>query len=289
MYLAAKKASNNNSSFAPRLGDIKQSFPLPGNYHFRFKTALIPGTDREKGAVSVWMDCVDDNRYVGVWRNSIIAKVSRIGMDDDDDFETINDTPLMNRNVNVSSTAPPKPGISSHHSSAAPSPNTSQHGVAHVEEKLLDVFDDTPSVSTNATPPTSAHTSTGNLLDVNPTPAPAAASAGLLDLDASVYNSAPVHHQTAPTNTHHNDFLGMTAPAPSPTPAANMGGYGVPQQQIPQQQQQQRAMPQSNRQQPPLRSAQQSSKNNKSGGSGVFDSFTNTQSAFGGLEWGKNK
>lgn len=230
------------------------------------------------------MDCVDDNQYVGVWRNSIIAKVTRISMDeDDDDFDRMNGAPLMNGHVNVQSAAPPKQAVSSHHSSAAPSPNTSQHGVVHAEEKLLDVFDDTPSVSTNPTPPTSTHTSTGNLLDVDPTPAPPApaASTGLLDLDTPVYNSNTGHHQPAQTNTHHNDFLGMTAPA-----ATNMGGvYGVAQhQQQPQQQPQPRAIPQINSQQQPMRSAQLPNKT-KSGGSGVFDTFTNKQSPFGGLEW----
>merc|ERR1740136_261694 len=31
------------------------------------------------------MDCVDENQHVGVWKNSIFAKVTRISMDDDDD------------------------------------------------------------------------------------------------------------------------------------------------------------------------------------------------------------
>jgi len=303
VYLTPKKTgAQSGSSFAPRLGDIKQSFPLPGRYHFRFKTALVPGTDRDKMAIPVWMDCIDDNQYVGVWRNSIVAKVTRIGVEEDDDdsdfevqdFPTTATTTTTSKNMMNGNASSVTPTPVSHHSSAAPSPNSSQHGAA--EEKLLDVFDD-PSVST--TPPTSAHTSTGNLLDVDPTPAPKPAGGGregsLLDMDTHVYNSTPEH--STQTTTHHNDFLGMTAHAPAPAhTATNMGGY-TPQQ--PQQQQPQTRPAPPNRQQPqtrpappnrqlPVRSTQppKSTNNNKPANSKVFDSFSSNQGPFGGLEWG---
>eukprot|EP01083_Nonionella_stella_P056081 147874_1 len=95
IYLMPKPTQ---SGFSPRLGDIKDSFPVPGNYHFRFKSPLIPGTDREKGAISVWMDCVDDDQHVGVWRNTIFAKVTRINMDDyDDDADFVRPTSVPTR------------------------------------------------------------------------------------------------------------------------------------------------------------------------------------------------
>ena len=78
---------SQNSGFSPRLREIKDNFPMPGTYHFRFKTPLIPGSDREKNAVSVWMDCVDDDQHVGVWRNTIVAKVTRINMEEADDYD----------------------------------------------------------------------------------------------------------------------------------------------------------------------------------------------------------
>ena len=63
--------------------ELDSAFPMPGKYHFRFKSPLIPGTDREKGAVAVWMDCVDNDQHVGVGRNDIVAKVTNINMDDE--------------------------------------------------------------------------------------------------------------------------------------------------------------------------------------------------------------
>jgi len=72
----------SGSGMSPKLGDIRSAFPVPGNYHFRFKCPLVPGTDREKNTISVWMDCYDDNSHVGVWKNTVFAKVTRIHGDD---------------------------------------------------------------------------------------------------------------------------------------------------------------------------------------------------------------
>lgn len=84
VFLAPKPRQQGNP---PTLGQIKQSFPLPGRYHFRFKTAVVPGGDREKNGLGVWMDCVDDSKSVPTWQSTIVAKVTRIGIDEDDDFE----------------------------------------------------------------------------------------------------------------------------------------------------------------------------------------------------------
>lgn len=254
VYLAPKKGAG--TGFAPRLGEIRQSFPLPGSYHFRFKTALVPGTDREKGAVPVWMDCVDDSQYVGVWQNSIIAKVIRISVEDDDDDDD-SDFPVSTPNERVTHSAPP-----SVHHSAAPSPNHSLHGTGNSSDQLLDVFDE-PS------PPPSTHTSTGNLLDV-PTAAPPKAppvsgEASLLDM------SAPAAPHT--TTSHHDDFLGMTAPAPSPTPARGYVPH-QPQQTMPVRQPQR--APVLPRPKPPPTNNQQGN---------AFNNFSNSQGPFGGLEW----
>eukprot|EP00985_Skeletonema_marinoi_P011346 scaffold5388_cov66-Skeletonema_marinoi.AAC.1 len=61
VFLAPKPS---RPGYPPLLGQIKDTFPLPGSYHFRFKTALVPGTDRDKHAVAVWMDCVEDSKPV---------------------------------------------------------------------------------------------------------------------------------------------------------------------------------------------------------------------------------
>jgi len=50
------------------LGDVKQTFPLPGNYHFRFKV--------EGG---FWMDCTDECTHVPLFAGKrIVAKVLRL-------------------------------------------------------------------------------------------------------------------------------------------------------------------------------------------------------------------
>ena len=54
-----------------KLGDIKKSFPIPGAYHFRFKTAFKN--------TFVWMDVTNDKDRVPKFQGgAIIAKVSRI-------------------------------------------------------------------------------------------------------------------------------------------------------------------------------------------------------------------
>ena len=79
IYLAPK---NPTQGLPPTLGQIKASFPLPGEYYFRFKSPLLPGADTAKQAPSVWMDVMDDDQPVGVWRNEIVVKVSRLSMRD---------------------------------------------------------------------------------------------------------------------------------------------------------------------------------------------------------------
>lgn len=74
VFLAPKPS---RPGYPPTLEQIKASFPLPGRYHFRFKTTLIPGVDK---GPAVWMDCVDDTQPVAVYKNSIIAKVTRISL-----------------------------------------------------------------------------------------------------------------------------------------------------------------------------------------------------------------
>ena len=53
------------------LRDIKESFPLPGDYHFRFKVKLDSGY--------YWLDCSDDSASVPVFSpRRIVAKVLRL-------------------------------------------------------------------------------------------------------------------------------------------------------------------------------------------------------------------
>ena len=87
IFLAPK---SRQQGYPPTLGQIKQSFPLLGRYHFRFKTSLVPGgnsgTDSSsKNHLAVWMDCIDDNIPVPVWQSQIVAKITRIGVEEEDD------------------------------------------------------------------------------------------------------------------------------------------------------------------------------------------------------------
>ncbi len=54
------------------LKDVKSNFPLPGEYHFRFKTKF------DSGAV-YWIDATDDSAKVPLFgSNKIVAKVLRL-------------------------------------------------------------------------------------------------------------------------------------------------------------------------------------------------------------------
>ncbi|CAB9527469.1 expressed unknown protein [Seminavis robusta] len=244
VFLAAK---SRHAGVPPTLGQIRDAFPLPGRYHFRFKSPLFPGGDRDKDAMAVWMDCVKDTAPAPTWRNTIVAKATRLGMEEEDDEDD-------EEFVNAGSAAPP----AIPHSHSAPTRNVSssappqqhapppQPAPSHAPEPSLDIF------GTPAAPASSS------LLDGHH-PAPAPSSGGLLDIDTPVYGG-----QAAGSNMH-NDFLGMTAPVSTPqqaqTPAFNNQPYG----QQPQQQQQ--------------RQQQSMHPNNQN----AFGNFSNQQSPFGGL------
>lgn len=51
--------------------DIRNAFPLPGKYHFRFKHVINKNT--------VWMDLNNDSCAALQFQNKILVKVTRIG------------------------------------------------------------------------------------------------------------------------------------------------------------------------------------------------------------------
>lgn len=236
----------------PTLGQVKDSFPLPGRYHFRFKSPLVPGGDREKGGMAVWMDCVHDSQAIPTWRNSIIAKVSRIAVEEDDDDDD-DDFP----------SAPP--AIPQQRQTAPPPPRHTESS-----EPLLDVFDGGHS---SGSAPSSHHSSTADLLNSAP-PVPAAPTSGgsLLDMDGPHYSNHGNQQQSS--NAHH--FMGMTSQPPSTPSQPPTAGYG--QQPTPHQQRQ--AQHQSL---PPQQIPQQTRTGN------AFDSFSSTKvkddDPFGGMSW----
>ena len=64
-------AFNVSGHSSPTLGIIKKSFPVPGDYHFRFLTTL--------GHSKVWIDILDNTASVPFHDGSIFMKVSRLG------------------------------------------------------------------------------------------------------------------------------------------------------------------------------------------------------------------
>lgn len=238
-----------NSGEPPSLGQVKHSFPLPGHYHFRFKSPLVPGGDRDKNSVAVWMDCVDERQPCPIWRNSIIVKATRIGVDDDDDDD--DDSDFGSREHPVSTTAP---------TSAAPAP-----APRPAAEPVLDIFDGPSPTATHSAPHSAPNSN--NLLDV-PTSGPQSNSS-LLDMHAPSGDS-----YAGSATSSANDFLGMTA-HPTPATPSPQGAQGQPYggatpgytQQQPHNPQQQRP-PQAPR-----------------SGPNAFDSFNNQQGPFGGLQW----
>lgn len=226
VFLAPKP---RQQGYPPTLAEVKHSFPLPGRYHFRFKSPLVPGTDRDKGAMAVWLDCVDDRQHVPTWKSSIVAKVTRIGVEDEEDDDDSDF--VRGGSVPASTPAAPAPAARTQ-----PTPS-------------LDIFDGPSPTSSTSAPPSGA----GSLLDGHgPTPTPAAAAAtkdNLLDMNTPVYGGQQKHQQQQSSNAH-ADFLGMHA---TPSPPVS-GGYPVQQapnsygrpQAPPQQQQQHRQQSQNN-------------------------------------------
>lgn len=201
VFLMQKDSSSNLS---PKLREIQAAFPLPGTYHFRFKCPLIPGTDREKGAVSVWMDCVDPDQHVGVWRNSIFAKVTRINMEDEEEeFMHRGLQPPVIQQQQAQRPAQPQQRVSPvSHTVSAPSP-----AIAAADTNLLGVFD----VSDPHT--SSVGVSEGDLLGASS----GASHHSSYPSEASLLDMNGPSTHAGMSNSIHSDFLGLNS-TPLPTP-----------------------------------------------------------------------
>eukprot|EP00555_Chaetoceros_dichaeta_P010771 CAMPEP_0198264120 /NCGR_PEP_ID=MMETSP1447-20131203/14896_1 /TAXON_ID=420782 /ORGANISM="Chaetoceros dichaeta, Strain CCMP1751" /LENGTH=296 /DNA_ID=CAMNT_0043952969 /DNA_START=103 /DNA_END=993 /DNA_ORIENTATION=+ len=270
---------STQSGSSPRLGDVRDNFPMPGKYHFRFKSPLIPGTDREKGAVAVWMDCVQDDQHVAVWKNSIFAKVTRISMDDDDDddednFDNGHQPTYAPHNVTNGHAAPRQVPVRRPVAQQRQQPAVTQMAPPSVaEDKLLDVFDDpTPTRRTTAAPP--AVTNSMNLLDHPSLTEPTNHGHGHGHVQGHGHGNSEgsllnMDHDTYQKTDSASDFLGMTATAPAP--AAHVP---VAQQAIP-------PARQSNPTSPTFMNQPQGQNMNGN----AFSAYPPQNGPFGGLEW----
>jgi hypothetical protein len=216
VFLAPKP---RQQGYPPSLGEVKHNFPLPGKYHFRFKSPLVPGTDREKGAMPVWMDCVDDRQHVPTWRSAIVAKITRIAVEDDDEDDDEDD-------FNRPQAAPvPNPHHSAPVPRAAAPPQQQQQSQPPVQQQqhqapVIDLFGGpTPAPS-------------GNLFENHHTP-PVSVQQQQQHHGDLLGGMGVVHHHHAQGSVDSSDLLGMA----SHTPPVSGNAYGYNQQQQPPQQQ----------------------------------------------------
>jgi len=250
----------------------------------------VPGTDRDKYAVAVWMDCIDESEPVPLWQNSIIAKVTRISLGDDEGDEDFAGEGFTREESNVSiasgNLAPPK---------TVTEPHSTLSLNSSADDSLLGAFDEplapAPAAASAAS---STYSSANNLLDVdNHTPAPTSGGS-LLDMDhlgsAGGYRSSGAN---TPTSEHHDLLNMMSAPMPTqPRPTLPTQGGAMPAQQ--RQQPMQPARPpqqmggQYSMQYPPQGqyAAQGIATVNKNGNKNAFDKFSGSSlDPLGGLNW----
>eukprot|EP00531_Pseudo-nitzschia_arenysensis_P011345 CAMPEP_0116144934 /NCGR_PEP_ID=MMETSP0329-20121206/16298_1 /TAXON_ID=697910 /ORGANISM="Pseudo-nitzschia arenysensis, Strain B593" /LENGTH=212 /DNA_ID=CAMNT_0003640453 /DNA_START=62 /DNA_END=696 /DNA_ORIENTATION=+ len=193
VFLAPKSRHPNTP---PSFGQVRDAFPLPGQYHFRFKSALVPGTDRDKSVMAVWMDVVEERQPVPTWRNSIVAKVSRISMEDDDDDDDDDDD---------------------HFASPAPAPQPAPAAARPIPPAPMDdLFGAAPASAAPAA--AAAAASGGSLLDFNDHQ-PAAAPAAHADF-FGMTAPAPSGVQSAPPSGgyHGNPMQQQPRHIPQPPP-----------------------------------------------------------------------
>jgi hypothetical protein len=208
VFLAPKP---RHAGSPPSLGQVKDSFPLPGQYHFRFKAPLSPGGDRDKGAMAVWMDVVDERQPVPTWKNGIICKVTRISMEDDDDDDDDEDDHHRHQ----------------HHGSAAATDSRQQHQQQPPSQQQQPAPSRGPPSHASSTVSAGSHGSIDDLFGSPPAPAPAAMGGvghGGSLLDFNDHSSA----QQQGGGAVHTDFFGMTAPSHSAAPVSGGGGGGYP-------------------------------------------------------------
>lgn len=232
----APKSSSSSSSSSTQLGTIKSSFPLPGKYHFRFKTSLGGSSSHDLtggGGLAVWMDCIDNSKPVPTYQTSIIAKVTRISVgndddndcfyDEDEDDEYVTDDSdkefeeLRQNGVNNSAAAATAAATAAAASNHYRNPSTSSSNPAassprasptpQQSDDLFNVFHDNTNASITHSNPPSSHPSSTDLFEEETT----------LDdfLSGSTITSNNANHNVVDSTA--GDLLGMTA---TTTPAA---------------------------------------------------------------------
>ena len=270
---------------------------MKGNFHFRFKSSLIPGgeTYGKGNDMAVWMDCVDNAKPVPYWRNTIIAKVTRISMDYVGDEEDELPHQMHSNGVHHHTTTTPTvstPTATPHVQTHTHTPTT-----ATDTENLLNVFDNPTPVP--APVPVAASTPPSNLFDMDhPNTTQTSSSTGsLLDMDVP----HPTPSVSVTSSNPNSDLLGMSMPSAAPTqPLPHHHHHAPPPPQpphaqpSPQQPQLYSSMPNQPVNIPtpvpvsggmPQRMSGTSSKGSNRPKINGFDSFAEKQGPFGNLNW----
>jgi hypothetical protein len=179
------------------------------------------------------MDCVDNNQHVGVWRNTIVAKVTRINMDDEgEDGDFMMAAPVapvaaapspVYANGHGHAPAPVRRQTPAAAARSAPSQPVPQPPAAAAEGDILGVFEEPAA--------------TGNLLYQGQPSSMTHGEGSLLDMTGGAYNNGNASNSSNGASSNHNDFMGtmtdttVAAPVPSPVPAPipaapSSGNYG---------------------------------------------------------------
>lgn len=215
VFLAPKP---RQQGYPPTLAQVKSAFPLPGRYHFRFKSPLVPGSDREKGSMPVWMDCVDDRQAVPSWRGAIVAKVTRLAAEEEDDDDDDDDADFHRPAPTPAPAVPPQ--RQQQQQQRAPPPPAAPPAPA----PSLDIFGGPSPVSHQSAP------NSGNIFGSQAAQAVGGGGGDLLG-DIHSHNSpygGASGNQASASSAAHNDFLGMTSPPTSGglTPQQQQQMYG---------------------------------------------------------------
>lgn len=189
----------------PTLTEIKNAFPVPGSYHFRFLKNI--------GSHIVWLDVIDDGSALPVFQGSLFMKVSRIA-NSSSSIPSVVQGVVSPAASNAFSQPEPSPRVNEAASVPPPVKAPKPSVEKQKSEKLLKFDDDiTMSPSSNSSDFTAS--------------APAASSGASLlpENDLLGISSSSVDTTSHKPVTSNSDFFGMETLQPMSAPVCGvMGG-----------------------------------------------------------------
>ena len=193
------------------LGLLKKSFPVEGNYHFRFLTS-VPGANAK-----VWLDVMDDTAALPQAEgNEIFAKVSRIGVQRSNIVQQAPSsssvpTRLVRQGSGSSPTAASdhatrrdsfgNPGGTNDRTTSSDSTNSGNGNARRNSERLISFTEESP-------------------VKADFTRAPSGGEEGLLDFGSS--DDQDLNAAAAVSSGSHNDLFSLDSSTISPVPLSPM-------------------------------------------------------------------